>query len=245
MRVKTVLCFNKPHCTSPESVRRKRDKQNQNVKNILFIFLCLLTVSLHSQTTPPAYNNYIKKADSLYRAKDYKGSSLTYDSAFRVMNNKGLLVDRYNAARSWALADMPDSAFANLEKIIKKRLFVDYDKLINDKDFVALHQEPKWPALIDTLNFHRQNKKSGYDPVPATFWVKNNSKKTIALYWIDRDFKEVLYFNIPPKKTISQQTYIGTVWVLRRELDKSQIIEFSIMKQNQKFDTNGPIPSKW
>lgn len=99
---------------------------------------------------PPAreYTALIKKADSLYSAKDYKNSAMTYHQAFNTMGGKGYQDDRYNAACSWALAGYPDSAFFNLQRIADKVKYSDYNHLNKDSDLTSLHSDPRWKPLL-------------------------------------------------------------------------------------------------
>jgi hypothetical protein len=91
--------------------------------------VCFLSV--HGQTANADYTAFIKKADSLYLAKDYKNSALAYSSAFKSFGWKGAVNDRYNAAR--ASAQNPNSAFFNLQRIADKAFYPDYDKVANEK----------------------------------------------------------------------------------------------------------------
>ncbi len=45
------------------------------------------------------YSKLVKKADSLYQAKNFKASALTYSEAFKANGWLGISNDRYNAAR--------------------------------------------------------------------------------------------------------------------------------------------------
>ena len=73
-----------------------------------------------------AYYNLVYTADSLYTAKAYKSSALVYSDAFKAIGGKGLPDDRYNAACSWALAAIPDSAFFQLNSLAKQEHYKKY-----------------------------------------------------------------------------------------------------------------------
>ena len=64
------------------------------------------------------YYRLTKKADSLFIANEYMESGLMYSKAFQLLQGKGKITDRYNAARSWTMAKQLDSAIYNLEKIM-------------------------------------------------------------------------------------------------------------------------------
>ncbi len=111
-----------------------------NIKNrILIISFTLITNLACGQKRPSqAYYDFIKKADSLYKAKDYKCSAFTYSSAFKTNGWKGLINDRYNAACSWALANYPDSSFFQLNRVATKGNYTNYDHISTDPDFKFL-----------------------------------------------------------------------------------------------------------
>src|SRR5687768_8350942 len=102
-------------------------------KTLLAFFLFIGLTVTYGQTNLPEYTNLVKKADSLFQLKDYKNSALTYSSAFKTLGWKGLEIDRYNAARSWALANNSDSAFFNLQRIADNLYYAEYEKISNDE----------------------------------------------------------------------------------------------------------------
>ena len=110
-----------------------------------------------AQTAPAQYYDFIKKADSLYIIKDYKASAAAYSAAFKSFAWKGFANDRYSAARSWAMAGMPDSAFYNLERIAKKGAYADYDKITKDSDLVSLHSDQRWNMILKFINGNKNN----------------------------------------------------------------------------------------
>lgn len=98
----------------------------------------------------PEYYEYVKKADSLYKAKDYKNSALAYSSAFKTFGWKALPADRYYAACSWALANNPDSAFNCLDRLAK-RILISYERVVKDENFSSLHSDKRWDSLLKLL----------------------------------------------------------------------------------------------
>jgi hypothetical protein len=125
-------------------------------KILLFIFF-FFSIECFSfgQTSTKEYYILIKKADSLYKAKEYKNSAFAFSDAFKANGWKGTSGDRYNAACSWSLANYPDSAFFNLERITTKLNYKDYDHITTDPDLYALHDDKRWVPLI---NLVKQNK---------------------------------------------------------------------------------------
>ena len=124
-------------------------------KLITILFCAFASQLLIGQTPPPEYKNFISKADSLYKLKDYINSAQNYSLAFKTFNWKGTPTDRYNAARSWTLAGIPDSAFFCLDRIVYKTGYSDYDKIIAEEDFNLLHRDKRWQPLIDQVKHNK------------------------------------------------------------------------------------------
>lgn len=136
------------------------------MKKIIFIvFLFANLIFSFGQNIPQKYYDLIKKADSLYNAKEYKSSAFTYSSAFKENGWKGRSEDRYNVARSWALANYPDSAFFQLNRIATKGNYSEYTKVLEDNDFNSLHKDKRWISLLDIL---KQNKERKDRPLVRT-----------------------------------------------------------------------------
>ncbi|MFN5847925.1 MAG: TPR end-of-group domain-containing protein [Chitinophagales bacterium] len=126
----------------------------KNTVKFILVLLLFATQTLKSQSEE--YNNFIREADSLYRAKDYLNSGKKYSEAFKSWGWKGMVNDRYNAACIWALAKEKDSAFFQLFRIATKADYKDLDHLTTDEDLKSLHNETKWNELIILV---KQNKE--------------------------------------------------------------------------------------
>ena len=125
-------------------------------KYILFLFLLIICNGIIGQTTSSKYNILIKKADNLYRVKNYKTSALTYSQAFKINKWKPLITDRYNAACSWALAGIPDSAFYQLNIIASTDNYANYEQISTDRDLKSLQKDKRWKAILEVV---KQNKE--------------------------------------------------------------------------------------
>ncbi|MES2131747.1 MAG: DUF6624 domain-containing protein [Bacteroidota bacterium] len=119
----------------------------------------LLSVNLVYTQNTDTYGKLVRKADSLYKLKEYKNSADMYSEAFKSFGWKGFSSNRYNAACSWALANVPDSAFFNLQKIAKG-YFKNYDRIIVDTDLESLHNDPRWNPLIQKIKENRDSADS-------------------------------------------------------------------------------------
>lgn len=143
------------------------------------IIICLFCVTssqlLFGQEHSSEYKNFIQKADSLYKIKEYKSSAQNYSLAFKTLGWKGAQIDRYNAARSWTLAKVPDSAFFCIDRIITHLGYSDYAEIIAEEDFIPLHTDKRWQPLIDRI---KQNKL-------PTGWYRTGDKRTDYQMFID------------------------------------------------------------
>ena len=119
---------------------------------IAFFFTTTLTFG---QNIPQEYFDLVKKADSLYNAKDFRNSANKYSDAFKANGWKGLPNDRYNAACTWALAAVPDSAFFQLDRIATKSNYTNYGHITTDPDLNSLHNDNRWKPLLEKI---KQNK---------------------------------------------------------------------------------------
>jgi hypothetical protein len=117
------------------------------MKRLVALFL-LFAVSAPAQNLTREYQRHVKKADSLFMQKDYKGAGLAYSAAFKSMGWKGTVSDRLGAARAWARADMPDSAFTQLFRLAEKTFYKDADRLVKDESFKSLVNDKRWDRLL-------------------------------------------------------------------------------------------------
>lgn len=118
------------------------------MKYIIFIFLGLITISLHSQST-------IKLIDSL----DFVGETRTAikHSLILLESQPNSKVMNYNISCRYAKVNEIDSSFKYLNKVIKlgyKRL-----SILADNDLTPLHKYDKWNEIEDVIinNFKQKN----------------------------------------------------------------------------------------
>lgn len=111
----------------------------------------MVSVSALGQNAQQRYAELIAKANSLYNAKDFKNAALSYSEAFKVNGWKGTVIDRYNAACSWALSKNRDSAYFQLTRIATRGGYSDYDHLTSDVDLTSLHNDDRWNTLIQIV----------------------------------------------------------------------------------------------
>jgi hypothetical protein len=127
------------------------------MKHLFFTTLFLIAASLaFGQNVSKSYSDFAKIADSLYRVKEYRKSAEMYSQAFKSNGWKGTSNDRYNAACSWALAGVPDSAFFQLDRIVSLMNYINYNHITTDSDLISLYNDSRWTPLINTI---KQNKE--------------------------------------------------------------------------------------
>lgn len=128
--------------------------------SLLSLLLVFITISSGQNAL---YKQYAKAADSLYNAKDYLRSAQKYSEAFKAIGWKGTSNDRYNAACSWALAGVPDSAFFQLDRIATKSNYTNLAHITNDADLQALHSDKRWATLLAIIKDNKEKEEAGLD----------------------------------------------------------------------------------
>ncbi len=109
----------------------------------------VLTIFSFGQSSD--YRKLIKKADSLYKSKEYMNSGYAYSEAFKSNGWEGTLTDRYNAACSWALANYSDSSFSQLQRIATRENYINYVHISIDPDLNSLHTDRRWKPLLEMI----------------------------------------------------------------------------------------------
>ena len=128
----------------------------------LFSILLLLVISASAQDMSK-YNELVKQAWQYYENKDYMLSALTYEKAFASLENKGTSTDRYNAACSWALTGVKDSAFKQLFYIADKSNYSNYNHISVDTDLTSLHNDSRWNELLTIIKANKEKEEANYD----------------------------------------------------------------------------------
>lgn len=126
--------------------------QNKNRTGLLIILCMLAGVFAMAQKSPAAYLRLIKTADNHYRSKNYSASAKTYTQAFRLVKWQGEVNDHYNAACSWALAGIPDSAFFHLKYMVSNYTYTNLEQVISEHDLESLHKKKEWKSVIEAIN---------------------------------------------------------------------------------------------
>lgn len=109
------------------------------------------------------YNTLVAKAWASYQAGDHAVSARTYSAAFASNGWRGTQSDRYNAACSWALAGVPDSAFFNLERIARLMDYTNVSHLTTDADLNSLHADARWAPLVALVQANKDRLEAKFD----------------------------------------------------------------------------------
>ena len=127
----------------------------RHIKVIALFSFIIYSALLFGQNVPDNYDDLIQNADSLYNAKDYKNSALTFSKAFKINDWNATSNEHYNAACSWALAKVPDSAIYHLNYIAAKMNYTNYMHMEGDPDFKSLHSDKRWQSILELVKANR------------------------------------------------------------------------------------------
>lgn len=130
---------------------------------LLIIIIAITFLKSKAQNPSKEYYSFVQIAEKLYDAKDYKNAGLNYSEAFKTLGWKGIPNDRYNAACSYALANMPDSAFFQLNVIASKSNYSNYNHISTDEDLLNLHHDKRWTALLELIKSNQEKKEKNYN----------------------------------------------------------------------------------
>ena len=185
------------------------------IKTILFIAFVIATTFLFGQNIPQQYINLIKKADSLYKAKDYGNSAFTYSDAFKINNLNLKSNDLYNAACSWALANYPDSAFSILNQIVTKMNYINYGHITIDADLKSLHNDKRWEPLLETVKANKNKSEANLN--------KPLVKQLDSIYTDDQKYR--IQIDEIGKKFGYESKEMKALWKIVNEKDSINLIE--------------------
>jgi pimeloyl-ACP methyl ester carboxylesterase len=133
------------------------------MKTTLLLSLLICALSIFSQTNTNKYEILIRQADSLYQVKEFKKSAYAFSDAFKVTDSRITKNHRYNAACSWALANVPDSAIYHLNYIATQMNYTDYGHIKGDPDFKSLYSDKRWQSIIELVKANKDKAYSNID----------------------------------------------------------------------------------
>ena len=117
--------------------------------NILLSSCIVLTQFVAGQTSQALY----KRADSLYKLKDFRNSAIAYSDGIRAQGNSADISRYRTAIGYWAKADIRDSAFYMLSTIAKsgKLSKIDVQQLEYGAQFASLRTDKRWENVLSDI----------------------------------------------------------------------------------------------
>lgn len=210
-------------------------KINLILSSILVILMSLFySISLAQNIAD--YNKNIRLAEKFYLEKEYRSAANLYSTAFTANGNRGTVRDRYEAARCWSLAGIPDSAFLYLTKISQAG-FTEFDEIIQDTAFNLFNKDVRWPKIVDSIksNFINQDKD-------VRWQFKKLNKPVMAIldtiYHDDQNPRNLLQKIIAQKGESDPQIQSINLYMhqkdsINREKVKKIISEFGWLGKNE------------
>jgi len=114
-------------------------------------FICFFIISDFGYSQDATI--FYKKADSLYKAKDYKNSAFAYSEGIRIEGTTTRVGRYWGCACSWSLAGDADSAFSYLRQLeYSDKISLDNAlEIINDADFKPIQSDSRWQTAINAI----------------------------------------------------------------------------------------------
>ncbi|MCC6726331.1 MAG: hypothetical protein IT258_17620 [Saprospiraceae bacterium] len=103
------------------------------------------------------------EATSLYLKKEFLQAGKKYSEIFAANGDKGSIIDRYNAACCWALANVPDSAFYQLYRAVNKGGYSNYEDITTDTDFANLYADKRWEEIKALVKANKDKAEANFD----------------------------------------------------------------------------------
>lgn len=124
------------------------------MKKIIFGFLGILAFTSCQERR--SYNDLISEARDFYQAGEFRDSGEIFALAFETGKGKDSLQHHYEAARSWALAQNHDLAFAQLEEITGEGEYASLAQISTDLDFSYLRSDERWIGVLNRVSENRK-----------------------------------------------------------------------------------------
>jgi|GEM_PF-2157151 len=123
----------------------------RNSRNLCFGILALIFVSFNivsgKEMNQDELNSILRKAEELYRAKEYDKAVEQYDLVLQSIKDAGQL---YNAACTYSLAGKLKKALSILNQAVEAG-WDAYDHMNRDPDLDNIRDEPEFKALMGNL----------------------------------------------------------------------------------------------
>lgn len=122
----------------------------------IYFFILIFCSSIQFSLAQPSskYFESINQAKNSFTKKEYKKSGQFYSTAFKSNGGKAYMEDRYNAARSWSLAGIKDSAFVQLFKVVTLYDYINYAEISTEQAFNSLHTDKRWSQIDEKVKLN-------------------------------------------------------------------------------------------
>ncbi|HEY5966319.1 MAG TPA: alpha/beta hydrolase [Chitinophagaceae bacterium] len=112
--------------------------------------LTLLSILITFFSIAQNANQFYRKADSLYVAKEFKSSAIAYNEGIKLQGATAGFNRYISSAASWAMAKVSDSAFYVLNMLSKNEKLTqsDYKNIENAKELEPLHSDKRWKQFL-------------------------------------------------------------------------------------------------
>lgn len=155
------------------------------MKIVILLLFTLFGLNLFGQTPEEKYTKLIKKADNLYRVKNYKISGIAFSQAFKSYPKLVSINDRFNAACSWALADLADSAFRQLQTLALQNKYANIEQITSEHDLSSLHKDKRWKPLIELIKKNKEKIEAKFNlplilKLDTIFFKDQNNRNKIS-----------------------------------------------------------------
>ena len=112
--------------------------------------LTLLSILITFFSIAQNANQFYRKADSLYVAKEFKSSAIAYNEGIKLQGATAGFNRYISSAASWAMAKVSDSAFYVLNMLSKNEKLTqsDYKNIDSAKELESLHSDKRWKQFL-------------------------------------------------------------------------------------------------
>lgn len=187
-------------------------------------------------------NRLASQARAAYGEKDFVKAAQLYVQAYEAGATTATVA--YNAACSLALAGKADEAFKYLGFAVD-RGWRDLEHLKSDADLVSLHDDPRWPALLDKCAAARQAFRTTmthpelYDELMRRRTIDQQARTAEPgdgweMIRIDADntawMKEVVAKHGWPGKSMVGPDGAGAAWLLVQHADQAHEFQKECLK---------------
>ncbi len=147
------------------------------MKKFLLI-ICLATTTIAIGQTPQAL---YRKADSLYRVKDYSNAAIAYAAGIKIQGDNATMTRYRSAISSWAQANIADSAFQLLDIVsASPKIFkADLQQFEYAPVYSSLRTDKRWEKSIKKIR--EQTDKNSFPQEEFIYGRKDGMALTLVV----------------------------------------------------------------